>query len=569
MKQFLSILLLFATVAAAQTTGGSVEGQVVATTDGKGIRKARVTLIPARVESDTRPVTAKDSYLTETDSAGHFAISGVVPGTYECVPSRVGYDSKPVSEFASTAYFPHITVTDGQRLEGVALRLTPLGVISGRVVDSEGFPISHAEVAAMQYGYVAGKQQLFVRQQSESNDRGEYRLFNLFPGSYYLRANMREQMPFNGTQIQGPKPEPYTTTYYPGLLDSAQARSVDVAAGGESRSIDVRMQKRPLYSIRGQLPPNPAENGRGGASMITTYNGLGGGGQPMMMRMGAGYQVSVVRRPPDPNFQGGFGFSINNTSFEVPGLPSGSYMLTVMQSDPENPGSSRVARAFVDVIDHDVEGVDLSFAPALEISGVVKVAGNAPVQTERLRVNLESVEQGPQSNAPVLADGTFAVKNVLPDLYRVKVMSPMVYITSIKSENQELPQGQLDLRRHGGGALTVTVSGDMGRVEGTVTDDDGKPAPTINVTMIPDQDKADWHDRFQNRVTDAQGKFTFPALVPGHYTVFAWKDAQRGAPQDPEFRKPFEKLGISMTVEAGGRQTIDLKQIDAKKPPAQ
>jgi hypothetical protein len=109
----------------------------------------------------------------------------------------------------------------------------------------------------------------------------------------------------------------------------------------------------------------------------------------------------------------------------------------------------------------------------------------------------------------------------------------------------------------------------MGRVEGTVTDDDGKPAPTINVTMIPDQDKSDWHDRFQNRITDAQGKFTFVALVPGHYTVFAWKDAQRGAPQDREFRKPFEKLGIPIKVEAGARQTIDLKQIDAKKPPAQ
>jgi hypothetical protein len=368
--------------------------------------------------------------------------------------------------------------------------------------------------------------------------------------------------------IQGAKPEPYSMTYYPGRLDSAQAGTVNVAAGGESRSIELRMLKRPLYSIRGQLPPSPAENGRGGPNMIGTFGGRAGA-QSMMMRMGAGYQVSVMRRPPEPNSQGGFGFSINNTSFEVPGLPPGSYMLTVMQLDSENPGSSRVARAFVDVVDHDVEGVDLSFAPALEISGVVKVAGNAPVQIQSLQVSLEPVEQGSQSGAPVQADGAFAVKNVLPDLYRIRVLGATVYVTSIKSQNEELPEDQLDLRHHGGGALTVTVSGDMGRVEGTVTDDDGKPAPTINVTMIPDQDKPDWHDRFQNRITDAQGRFTFPALVPGHYTVFAWKDVQRGAPQDPEFRKPFEKLGVSMKVEAGGRQTLDLKQIDAKRPPAQ
>jgi hypothetical protein len=137
----------------------------------------------------------------------------------------------------------------------------------------------------------------------------------------------------------------------------------------------------------------------------------------------------------------------------------------------------------------------------------------------------------------------------------------------VKAAGQELPDGQLDLRHQGSGALTVTVSGDMGRVEGTVADDDGKPALSINVTMIPDQDKPDWRDRFQNRLTDSQGKFTFPGLVPGHYTVFAWKDAQRGAPQDPDFRKPFAKLGVSITVEAGGKQTLDLKQIDAKNPP--
>ena len=39
------------------------------------------------------------------------------------------------------------------------------------------------------------------------------------------------------------------------------------------------------------------------------------------------------------------------------------------------------------------------------------------------------------------------------------------------------------------------------------------------------------------------------------------------APQSAEFRKPFEKLGVSINVEAGSQQTLELKPIDAQKPP--
>jgi len=285
--------------------------------------------------------------------------------------------------------------------------------------------------------------------------------------------------------------------------------------------------------------------------------------------MGQGYQISVVRRPPDPTFQGGFGVQIANGQFTIPRLPAGNYMLTIRQRDPAN-SSSQVARAFVELRDHDVDNVDLTFSPTLEIAGAVKVTGNARVPLANLRISLEPVEPGDQAAAaPVQSDGAFTLKNVLPDLYRLRLANNLGYITSLKVGDRDLADGQLDLRRGVIGPLSLTVSGDMGRIEGLVTDEDGKPSPLINVTMIPDQDKPDWRDRFQNRLTDSQGRYVFPALMPGHYTVFAWKDVQRGAPQDPEFRKPFEKLGISLSVEPNGRQTLDLKQIDATKPPHQ
>ena len=226
----------------------------------------------------------------------------------------------------------------------------------------------------------------------------------------------------------------------------------------------------------------------------------------------------------------------NNQSYEIANLPPGSYMLTAQRPDPANPASRQSARAFVDIIDHDVEGIELNFAPGLEVSGVVKVASATKIPLENLQVAFEPVETGNIVNGPVKADGTFVIHNVLPDVYRVRVTPPVVaYATSVKSGGQELREAQLDLRRGGASALDLTVSADMAKVEGSVTGEDGKPAPTVNVTLVPDQDNWEWRDRFRNNLTDASGRFNFRNVIPGHYTVFAWKDAPRGAPQSAEF----------------------------------
>lgn len=167
----------------------------------------------------------------------------------------------------------------------------------------------------------------------------------------------------------------------------------------------------------------------------------------------------------------------------------------------------------------------------------------------------------PSFTALVIGNSTFAFPRLAPDAYHVSIGgdNTPVYLTSVKLGDAELADGVLDLRNGANGTLAVTVSADVGSVEGRATGDDGQPVAAAYVTLIPDQSRWDWESRYQETDADSEGRFAFDKIPPGSYTLFSWKDAPRGAPRDAGFRKPFEKLGVAVTVEANRKRTVDVK----------
>lgn len=171
-------------------------------------------------------------------------------------------------------------------------------------------------------------------------------------------------------------------------------------------------------------------------------------------------------------------------------------------------------------------------------------------------------------NWQVRADGKFTVPALVPDLYHVVVsrsgqaIPPRVYFTSMQWGDTEVADDLIDLRRGSGAPLRVTVSADMGKVDGKVVGGDGQPLPAAIVTLIPDESKWDWRIRYYETEADAFGRFAFDGVVPGEYRAFAWTDAQRNGPENPGFRKPFEKLAVTIEVQPEGRQALELKAID-------
>jgi protocatechuate 3,4-dioxygenase beta subunit len=145
---------------------------------------------------------------------------------------------------------------------------TPAASISGRIVASDGGPVPNAAVDALEK--VPGSDELYLVQRVQTNERGEYRLFWLEPGSYYIcaidsdgpiilkewsvrpagRTGSRETAsstfwgwPF-GERLSMPM-------YFPGAPDLRTATAVGVSAGAEMEHIDIPMRRLPVHKVTG------------------------------------------------------------------------------------------------------------------------------------------------------------------------------------------------------------------------------------------------------------------------------------------------------------------------------
>src|SRR5260370_9029920 len=123
-------------------------------------------------------------------------------------------------------------------------------------MDADGDPIRGADVRAMQSMYMAGKQQLRTMSEVSDDDKGEFRLHGLRPGTFYLQASGRSlQMSFAqpGDQIRGPRPpSANASTFYPSTTDIVHPVPVEAAAGALLRGIDIHLRRQGESPVPGK-----------------------------------------------------------------------------------------------------------------------------------------------------------------------------------------------------------------------------------------------------------------------------------------------------------------------------
>src|SRR5260370_38108059 len=97
----------------------------------------------------------------------------------------------------------------------------------------------------MAYRYQQGRKQLSFAGGGSTDDLGDYRIFGVAPGKYFLSATANNQtFAFAQDRSAAPPPdEDYVLTYYPGTADVATARQWDVTPGARLRAIMPRVSK--------------------------------------------------------------------------------------------------------------------------------------------------------------------------------------------------------------------------------------------------------------------------------------------------------------------------------------
>jgi protocatechuate 3,4-dioxygenase beta subunit len=275
---------------AAPAATGRISGRVTAEGTNAPIAGARVMVFPMmrRGTPPTGPMAMPPQGATDQD--GRFVLNGLAPGEYRIDVQKSGF-APLVDPAARPGTY---TVAAGQALDNVSIVLQKGAVISGKVLDQKGEPVTDAHVMALRRITLPGASTAAPRviptpmQGSQmTNDIGEYRVAGLAPGEYFIAASPRG-MGFGGpgaaaTTDKGGGAPTTTTTYYPGTADQAGAQAITVAAGAEVSNIVFTLQSVPAYRVSGIVVD---ENGAPIAhAMVMLMNDPRSG---MMMFMGPG-----------------------------------------------------------------------------------------------------------------------------------------------------------------------------------------------------------------------------------------------------------------------------------------
>jgi protocatechuate 3,4-dioxygenase beta subunit len=258
--QFVVGLLLALSMdqAAAPVATGRISGRVTAEGTNAPIAGARVMVFPImrRGTPPTGPMAIPPQGLTDQD--GRFVLNRLAPGEYRVDVQKTGFASSMDPTTRPRTY----TVAAGQALDNISIVLQKGAVISGKVLDQKGEPVTDAHVMALRRITPPGASTTAPRllptpmQGSQmTNDIGEYRVAGLTPGEYFIAASPRA-MGFAGpgaasTTGKGGGAPTTTTTYYPGTADQAGAQAITVAAGAEVSNIVFTLQSAPAYRVSG------------------------------------------------------------------------------------------------------------------------------------------------------------------------------------------------------------------------------------------------------------------------------------------------------------------------------
>ena len=322
---------------------------------GEPLHKATVEAWPAV----NRPGKDESQGGTaETDAMGRFEMKGLAPGRYYLSAQHNGFVRQQYGQRTPEGPGAMLTLSSGQKVPDITFQMIPAAVITGHVYDEDGEPVVYAQVMAMHYAYINGQRQLVGNQAGQTNDLGEFRLFGLSPGQYFVQATLRTNRFENAKTKQG-----YVPIYYPGVPDASRAAPITVRGGDEFSGVDISLQPVRTVTVRGNVI-NAGCGGTARGAMVFLHE--------QNSNQNFGWQNSIRAA----NAQGAFEFS---------NVLPGSYYLYAMLNEE---GKQCFGRQALEVSDADIDGVTLTVTPGVEIKGHVRVEGQSDSNLGSLAVCL-------------------------------------------------------------------------------------------------------------------------------------------------------------------------------------
>jgi Carboxypeptidase regulatory-like domain len=296
---------------------------VVAKADGTPLKGATVHLWTTS-EHD-RTIAAKSGV------DGRFLLKNVPAGNYHLRVSRNGYFDVEFGQKKPSDPGAIINLQRGQNMPDLVFKMGRAGVISGRVFDEDGEPVAKVMIEALRNSYKQGHRELTLVTQEQSNDLGEFRLYGLLPGHYFVSAEQPSWNHVVGGSGKQRQRKRLCESLLPERAGSRKSFESDGERGRGSSLDRFWMKEVAVYRIRGKV-----------LNLVTKHGTRN-------------ITVLVSPRKHEMDF---WGFGANNLvkadgSFEMPEIAPGEYSVTAMLFED---GKMYSVQQDVDVVASDVDG---------------------------------------------------------------------------------------------------------------------------------------------------------------------------------------------------------------------
>jgi hypothetical protein len=369
-----------------------VEGDVADSLSGKPLAGARLKLSTQR---------NGDQHFTMADKQGHFRFTGIDLALHYLTAEYAGY-MNPGATPTAASFSTQAALSAANPHVEVQVPLEAYAVLSGRVTDAAGAPAEGIRVSLLVRRpmrsagappaisrMIIGEDELHPVLGLFTNDRGEYRLPRVLPGTYYLMAE--------SAQLGGDKA--YRNTFYPGEVYATRAREIVIDRAGELRNLDIPLVRRLGVRVSGRVSAPSTGQTVSGAAVI------------LWPEAAPRAPLGATARP----------------DYTIEDVLPGSYVLEAAVRDPSVSPFSLIipfaARRTLEVGDRDIEGLDIALPPTAEISGALTFDRACPEGPVDLYDWLDSrfLPGNHNNKISLRGSGTFVLRNLLPGTHTLSV----------------------------------------------------------------------------------------------------------------------------------------------------
>lgn len=508
-----------------------ISGRVIST-EGRPLRGARVSVYSS---------TYRKSWGGRSNPDGTFEVTRLPAGDVTVTATKPGYVYMAYGAKKANGPGRTVHLADGQKIEKVDFQLPRACVITGRVFDEYGEPAGGVTVEVLKFLAIGGTRRLMSTDSPEqTNDLGQFRIFDVNPGDYYVRATLRNMYRESDDRFA------YPVTFYPGVANAGDAATVPCRAGQETQGIQLSLARVSSANVSGQVIDAQGKPARASVMLLRPNE------------MAFGMLVASSTRP--------------DGSFTLSNVTTGAYHLVAMTMPTGlvSPGSPReFATSELNVGEHDISGLVLPLGKGATARGRLVADKDAafdfPLNRVRVGTAMDFDTGFPMlsASAQVKDDGTFEI----PGLFGSKRLQAYGFpdtwmLKAIKGKDGDITEQRVTFTgTETVDGFEVVLSNRVTAVTGTVTDDQQRPVKDYAVGIFSD-DPAHWGfslGRVMSVRSDEDGRYTVRGLMPGRYLAVAMPEIDPEEFVDSEYLERLRPLATPLTIGEGDTKTVELK----------